>query len=283
LAGSHRAPRGGGRAAAREARRQKARKRNQTIAAGAAVVVLVGGGGVAALNAFGGDNSPGQKAGSGLSDDKSSDSSVLADDKALLDAVTAKPLAATGAWAVTKTADGSTAPDKVFACQTQRFADPAGLRTWVRTVQNATTKDTAVQYVEVEGPIVDEWPPAPTTRLLGGVDLRPWFASGREVDHYRSRRRNADCNSILHARSRRAYASPGAIRARDYFGIGNGSERSDCSGGQSYRDPDLDQCRQRIGHQRNRLLRGAQPAPGRLFRPRGEGGVPHRCLEPDHG
>jgi hypothetical protein len=149
LAGSHRAQRGGGRAAAREARRQKARKRNQTIAAGAAVVVLVGGGGVAALNAFGGDNSPGQKVGSGPSDDKSSDANVLADAKVLLDAATAKPLAATGAWAVAKTSDGSTAPEKAFVCQSQRFADPAGLRTWVRTFQNATTKDTAVQYVEV--------------------------------------------------------------------------------------------------------------------------------------
>jgi len=149
LAGSHRAQRGGGRAAAREARRQKARKRNQTIAAGAAVVVLVGGGGVAALNAFGGDGSSGPKAGNGPSDDKPTDSNVLADGKALLDGAGAKPLAATGAWAVTKTADGSTAPDKVFVCQSQRFADPAGLRTWVRTFQNSATKDTAVQYVEV--------------------------------------------------------------------------------------------------------------------------------------
>jgi hypothetical protein len=149
LAGSHRASRGGGRAAAREARRQKARKRNQTIAAGVAVVVLVGGGGVAALNAFGGDKTPDPKAGSSVSDDKPSDSNVLADDKALLDAAGAKTLGATGTWAVTKTADGNSAPDTAFACQAQRFADPAGLRTWVRTFQNATTKDTAVQYVEV--------------------------------------------------------------------------------------------------------------------------------------
>jgi hypothetical protein len=149
LAGSHRAPRGGGRAAAREARRQKARKRNQTIAAGAAVVVLVGGGGVAALNAFGGDNTSGAKAGSGPSDDKPSNADMLADNKVLLDGTTAKPLSATGAWAVTKTDDGGTAPDKAFVCQSQRFADPAGLRTWVRTLQNSVTKDTAIQYVEV--------------------------------------------------------------------------------------------------------------------------------------
>ncbi|WP_329005881.1 hypothetical protein OHA18_21095 [Kribbella sp. NBC_00709] len=149
MAGSHRASRGGGRAAAREARRQQARKRNQTIAAGVAVVVLVGGGGVAALNAFGGDKTPDPKAGSSASDDKPANSNVLADDKALLDAVGAKSLGATGAWAVTKTADGDSAPATSFACQAQRFADPAGLRTWVRTFQNATTKDTAVQYVEV--------------------------------------------------------------------------------------------------------------------------------------
>ncbi|WUJ75105.1 hypothetical protein OG809_17935 [Kribbella soli] len=149
MAGSHRASRGGGRAAAREARREKARKRNQTIAAGVAVVVLVGGGGVAALNAFGGDKTPDPKAGSSASDDKPTNSNVLADDKALLDAAGAKTLGATGAWAVTKTADGDSAPDTAFVCQAQRFADPAGLRTWVRTFQNATTKETAVQYVDV--------------------------------------------------------------------------------------------------------------------------------------
>src|SRR4051794_33990155 len=148
LAGSHRAPRGGGRAAAREARRQQARKRNQTIAAGVAVVVLVGGGGVAALNAFGGDKDPGVKAGNGPSDDKPANSDVLADDKALLDAARAKTLAATGTWTVTTTADGDSAPDTAFACQSQRFADPSGLRTWVRTLQNSATKDTAVQYVD---------------------------------------------------------------------------------------------------------------------------------------
>ncbi|TDW91011.1 hypothetical protein EV137_4844 [Kribbella pratensis] len=149
MAGSHRASRGGGRAAAREARRLKARKRNQTIAAGVAVVVLVGGGGVAALNAFGGDKEPGAKAGNGPSDDKPTNSDVLADDKALLDAASAKTLGATGTWAVTKTADGDSAPDSAFACQSQRFADPSGLRTWVRTLQNSATKDTAVQYVDV--------------------------------------------------------------------------------------------------------------------------------------
>jgi hypothetical protein len=147
LAGSHRAPRGGGRAAAREARRQKARKRNQTIAAGVAVVLLVGGGGVAALNAFGGDESPSSS--TSTSDDKSNESNVLADAKVLLDGATTKPLGATGAWAITQTADGSTAPERAFVCQSQRFADPAGLRTWVRTFQNSVTKNTAVQYVEV--------------------------------------------------------------------------------------------------------------------------------------
>ncbi|GAA3124486.1 hypothetical protein JOF29_006255 [Kribbella aluminosa] len=149
MAGSHRGQRGGTRAAAREARRQQARKRNQTIAAGVAVVVLVGGGGVAALNAFGGDKAPGPKAGSSPTDNKSSQSNVLSDDKVLLDAAGAKTLGATGAWAVTGTAGGDSAPDTSFACQLQRFADPSGLRTWVRTLQNSTTKDTAVQYIDV--------------------------------------------------------------------------------------------------------------------------------------
>ncbi|MGZ0148533.1 hypothetical protein ACXJJ3_15790 [Kribbella sp. WER1] len=150
MAGSHRGQRGGTRAAAREARRQQARKRNQTIAAGAAVVVLVGGGGVAALNAFGGDKGSGPKAGSSSpTDDKSSQSNVLSDDKVLLDAAAAKTLGATGAWKITGTASGDSAPDTSFACQLQRFADPSGLRTWVRTLQNPTTKDTAVQYIDV--------------------------------------------------------------------------------------------------------------------------------------
>jgi len=150
LAGSHRAQRGGGRAAAREARREKARKRNQTIAAGVAVVVLVGGGGIAALNAFGGDGSSNDaKGGKGPGDDKSSDSTVLADDTGLLDAAAVKTLGANGTWSVGKTADAGSAEDKEFVCQAQRFADPAGLRTWVRRFTNATTKDSAVQFVEV--------------------------------------------------------------------------------------------------------------------------------------
>lgn len=147
MAGSHRAPRGGSRAAARLARKQKARKRNQTIAAGAAVVLLVGGGGVAALNAFGGDGPKGSSPGSG--DDRPTAAAILADEKVLLDGTAAKPLAPTGAWTVANTADGGTAPERAFVCQSQRFADPAGLRTWVRTLQNATAKQTAVQYVEV--------------------------------------------------------------------------------------------------------------------------------------
>ncbi|GAA1697795.1 hypothetical protein GCM10009745_50040 [Kribbella yunnanensis] len=150
MAGSHRAQRGGGRAAAREARREKARKRNQTIAAGVAVVVLVGGGGIAALNAFGGDDSSGDaKKGKGPGDDKSSDSKVLADDKGLLDVAGAKTLGSTGTWSVSATADGSGAGDHDYVCQSQRFADPSGLRTWVRKFANPTTKDSAVQYVEV--------------------------------------------------------------------------------------------------------------------------------------
>ncbi|MEU4394173.1 hypothetical protein [Kribbella sp. NPDC023855] len=151
MTGSHRASRAGGRAAAREARRQQVRRRNQLIGAGAAVLLLVGGGGVVALNAFGGDDSP-SDAKSGSPDDRlsGSDSGLLSDAKVLLDGTSAKQLApAAGAWAVASTDDGSNAPDRSFVCQAQRFADPAGMRTWIRTFSNPSTKDTAVQYVEV--------------------------------------------------------------------------------------------------------------------------------------
>ncbi|TCM46712.1 hypothetical protein [Kribbella sp. VKM Ac-2568] len=149
MTGSHRAPRGGSRAAAREARRQQARRRNQLIGAGVAVLVLVGGGGIAAVNAFGGDGSAGEAKSSGGDDKSGGASKMLSDAKVLLDGPAAKPLSATGVWTVAGTADGSSAPDRSFVCQSQRFADPAGIRTWVRNFKNATTKDTAVQYLEV--------------------------------------------------------------------------------------------------------------------------------------
>ncbi|ADB30377.1 hypothetical protein Kfla_1274 [Kribbella flavida DSM 17836] len=119
------------------------------IGAGAAVLVLLGGGGIAALNAFGGDDTPSDAKSSAPDDNGGGDKNLLADAKVLIDAPTAKPLTTTGSWAVAGTADGSNAPDKSFVCQAQRFADPAGIRTWVRTLRNAATRDTAVQYVEV--------------------------------------------------------------------------------------------------------------------------------------
>ncbi|GAA0939774.1 hypothetical protein GCM10009554_29850 [Kribbella koreensis] len=151
MTGSHRASRGGSRAAAREARRQQTRRRNQLIGAGAAALLVIGGGGIAAVNAFGGSDSPGD-AKSGNKDDGpgGGDSGLLGDAKVLLDGTAAKQLApASGAWAVASTDDGSNAPDKAFVCQSQRFADPAGIRTWIRNFKNPSTKETAVQYVEV--------------------------------------------------------------------------------------------------------------------------------------
>jgi hypothetical protein len=149
MTGSHRAPRGG-RAAAREARRRQARRRNRLLGAGAALLVLVGGGGYVALAAVGGGDSAGNTKAS-TPDDKPShaDSTVLTDTKALLDGTSAKPLTTVGSWTVASTVDGSSASDHSFVCQPQRFADPAGIRTWVRTFRNPTTKDTAVQFVEV--------------------------------------------------------------------------------------------------------------------------------------
>ncbi|TWD81857.1 hypothetical protein FB561_2981 [Kribbella amoyensis] len=149
MAGSHRAPRSGGRAAAREARRQQSRRRNQIIGAGAAALLVLGGGGVAAVNAFGGGEAQESPKPGAAKGGEQKDQNLLADAKVLIDGTAAKPLTTTGAWAVAGTADGSSAPDKSFVCQAQRFADPAGVRTWVRTFRNASTKDTAVQYVEV--------------------------------------------------------------------------------------------------------------------------------------
>ncbi|QNE23162.1 hypothetical protein F1D05_26130 [Kribbella qitaiheensis] len=119
------------------------------IGAGAAVLLVVGGGGVVAVNAFGGGDSAGSKTDGGDDDKHKGDANLLADANALIDAPTVKSLTPAGAWAISATADGSTAPDKSFVCQPQRFADPAGIRTWVRNFRNPTTRDTAVQYVEV--------------------------------------------------------------------------------------------------------------------------------------
>jgi hypothetical protein len=121
------------------------------IGAGAAVVLLVGVGGVVAVNAFGGDDSPGNaKSRSPDKGQTGDDSGLLGDAKVLLDGTAAKQLAPTaGAWAVASTDNGSNAPDKSFVCQSQRFADPAGIRTWIRNFRNPSTKETAVQYVEV--------------------------------------------------------------------------------------------------------------------------------------
>ncbi|MFI5713590.1 hypothetical protein [Kribbella sp. NPDC051620] len=152
MTGSHRASRGGSRAAAREARRQQTRRRNQLIGAGAAALLVIGGGGIAAVNAFGGSDSPGDAKSGRSGDNQGGDDSGLLSDatKALLDGTAVKQLApASGAWAVASTDDGSNAPDKAFVCQSQRFADPAGIRTWIRNFQNPSTKQTAVQYVEV--------------------------------------------------------------------------------------------------------------------------------------
>ncbi|MDX6284208.1 MAG: hypothetical protein QOH03_5279 [Kribbellaceae bacterium] len=151
MTGSHRASRGGSRAAAREARRQQTRRRNQLIGAGAAALLVIGGGGIAAVNAFGGSDSPGDaKSGNPGDSQGGDDAGLLSDAKVLLDGTAAKQLApASGAWAVASTDDGSSAPDKAFVCQSQRFADPAGIRTWIRNFKNPSTKETAVQYVEV--------------------------------------------------------------------------------------------------------------------------------------
>ena len=150
MAGSHRAPRGGGRAAAREARRQKARKRNQTIAAGSR-----GRGAGRRRRSRGAERVRRRQLARPEGRQRPVRRQVDRHERAGRRQGAARRRHARSRWP--RPAPGrsprppTAAPPRssAFVCQSQRFADPAGLRTWVRTFQNATTKDTAVQYVEV--------------------------------------------------------------------------------------------------------------------------------------
>ena len=65
---------------------------------------------------------------------------------------------------------------------------PYGLpNTFTKAVEGYSGPGFAVQWVEVEGPLVANWPPATTTRLLGDVDL----AKGKLADAERILRRFA--------------------------------------------------------------------------------------------
>jgi hypothetical protein len=149
--GAHRAPRVS-RAAARQARRKKARRRQQMVGAGLVIALLIGGGGYAAVAGSGddakeaADNAQTQPPPDETKRDDN-DPPVLADEAFLLDADGATQIS-NGAWTVTNTVEGSKAPERSFTCQAQRFADPAGVRTWVRQFKSGSAQ-TAVQYVEL--------------------------------------------------------------------------------------------------------------------------------------
>ncbi len=150
--GTHRAPRVS-RSAARQARRKKVRRRQQMFGAGLVVALLIGGGGYAAVAGSGddakeaADNAQTQPPPPDETKRDDKDPPVLADEAFLLDAHGATQISA-GAWTVTNTVEGSRAPERSFTCQAQRFADPAGVRTWVRQFKNGAAQ-TAVQYVEL--------------------------------------------------------------------------------------------------------------------------------------
>jgi hypothetical protein len=144
--GAHRAPRTS-RLAARQARRKRAKRRQQLFGIAVVIALLIGGAVYIVVAGAGGDGGPATQAGNAGSDDNQrGDRQMLAEDTFLLDAAGAKKLSA-GSWEVSATNDGAQAPERSFTCQAQRFADSAGLRTWVRQFKNGDS--TAVEYVEL--------------------------------------------------------------------------------------------------------------------------------------
>jgi hypothetical protein len=133
------------RTAARQAKRQRAKRRQQLIGAGLVIALLLGG---ATYAIVAGSRDSARRAGSAGS--AGSDSGLLKDAGFLLEADGAQKMSA-GAWTVTSTASDSETPDRSFGCQAQRFADPAGVRTWVRMFKNPTAKTAAVEYIELSG------------------------------------------------------------------------------------------------------------------------------------
>jgi hypothetical protein len=154
-----RTPRRGGRAAARaEARRRRKRRNRQALAASAAVVLLAAGGGYVAMAGGDGDEGGGGEAAKPPAsqpvpggDDQSSAPEPLSTASFMVDSTAAKPLGRSGRWSVVTTKSGGEVPDRSFTCQTQRFADPGGVRTWYRALRNQQANSSAVQYVELSG------------------------------------------------------------------------------------------------------------------------------------
>ena len=133
------------RTAARQAKRQRAKRRQQLIGAGVVVALLLGGATYAIVAGTRGGSA--HRAGS-VGTGGQSDTGLLSDADFLLEADGAKKISA-GTWTVATTAEGSETPERSFSCQAQRFADPAGVRTWVRTFKNTTAKTSAVEYIEL--------------------------------------------------------------------------------------------------------------------------------------
>lgn len=143
MTASHRAERTS-RAAVRQARRKRTRRRQQLFGIAVVVALLIGGGAYVVWAGSRNNGGPAAQAGGGQT--QRGDTSMLAKDTFLLDADGAKKMS-DGSWQVSATNEGVQVPERSFTCQAQRFADPAGLRTWVRQFKNGDS--TATEYVEL--------------------------------------------------------------------------------------------------------------------------------------
>jgi hypothetical protein len=145
MTGSHRLERTS-RAAVRQARRKRTRRRQQLFGIVVVLALLIGGAAYVVWAGTRDKGGPAAQAGNAGADDQRGDSTMLAKDTFLLDADGAKKLSG-GPWQVSTTNEGVQVPERSFTCQAQRFADPAGIRTWVRQFKNGDS--TAIEYVEL--------------------------------------------------------------------------------------------------------------------------------------
>lgn len=81
---------------------------------------------------------------------------------------------------------------------------------WVaqaRNLREFSGPGLAVQWLEVEGPLLDSWPPAGHRQLFGDLPLQP-VSKGSKVLTVQSEQPRADAERLLKAFARRAYRRP---------------------------------------------------------------------------
>jgi len=77
----------------------------------------------------------------------------------------------------------------------------------VRNLKEYSGPGLAVQWLEVEGPLIDSWPPPSHRRLFGDLPLRP-VSTGSKVLTVASEQPRADAERLLKNFMRRAYRRP---------------------------------------------------------------------------